>query len=90
MRVLFAFLDFSRKPILKLGSCLALQCGRRSIGSLLGGSDGMNFDGRPRTAETTRSREGVRNILLERGVVWGGVDHAWRLTDGFGAVRLMC
>ena len=46
----------------------------------------MNFDGRPRRRHV---REGVRNILLERGVAWGGgVDHAWiRLTDGFGGAR---
>ena len=76
------FLGFSRKPILKLGSRFGTLMRRAFYWIALEGSDGMNFDGRPRTAETTRSREGVRNILLERDVVWGGVDHAWRLTDG--------
>ena len=51
------FLGFFPQTSLGLGSRLALQRGRRSIGSLSGsheeetvngGSDGMNFDGRPR------------------------------------------
>ena len=36
LRVLFVFLDSSRKQILFLGSRLALQRGKRSIGSLFG------------------------------------------------------
>ena len=38
----------------------------------------MNFDGRP------RRRHGQGRGCMERGVAWGDVDHAGRLTDGFG------
>ena len=83
----FCFLGFFPKTnFLFLGSRLALQRGRRSTGSLCGErgheEETVNILTGGRGDDTVKG--GGSEHFAGRGVAWGGVDHAWRLTDGFG------
>ena len=69
LRVLFVFLDSSRKPLWDWVRCLTKEATKRRRSTQESRIDGMNFE----ETETTRSREGGWSILLGEG----RGEHAW-------------